>query len=228
MIGIRNGDRFATLFCAATLSLSTLAHAAPAATAQTRPMAAHESKPSRAAEKDCKWEKFSDAKLGLDAWVQRCDFPGRKGFPERKIDFVVAKNSLAQRWSDGGEPEPVLDVFELKSGESPEQGIRRLFAERTPDKKQAAHCLLKPYHGDSKAPAGVKRYTFLPDPTLAKELKAKEVPGDMPDPPCGDWGDTPDGIQYWEAQPGNSTTRVMIVRPGQDTPLFDEQTLKLH
>ena len=22
------------------------------------------------------------------------------------------------------------------------------------------------------------------------------------DPPCGDWGDAPDGIQYFEVQPG--------------------------
>jgi len=44
--------------------------------------AAPAAEPSRKAEKGCAWEKLVDAKVGLEAWVQRCDF----GF--RKIDFV--------------------------------------------------------------------------------------------------------------------------------------------
>jgi hypothetical protein len=45
------------------------------------------------------------------------------------------------------------------------------------------------------------------------------------DPPCGDYGDSPDGIQYFEVQPG--ATKVLFVRVGQDVPLFDERTLKV-
>jgi len=37
-----------------------------------------EDAPSRAAPKDCAWEKLSDATLGLDAWIQHCDYHGRK------------------------------------------------------------------------------------------------------------------------------------------------------
>jgi hypothetical protein len=180
-------------------------------------------KASRPAEKGCRWERFSDAGMHLDAWVQRCDFG------KRKIDFVAAKNSLAQRWSDSkGAPDPLVDVLDLKPGESPEQGIRRLFDERT-DKKLAAQCELKPYHeaGKRKPPAGVKRYTFLPNAALAKALSARASPDEVPDPPCGDWGDAPDGIQYWEAQPASGVAKVLFVRAGQDTPLFDEDTLKL-
>ncbi len=49
----------------------------------------------------------------------------------------------------------------------------------------------------------------------------------MPDPPCGDWGDSPDGIQYFEAQPSSGARKVLFVRVGQDQPLFDERTLRL-
>jgi hypothetical protein len=48
--------------------------------------------PSRAAEKGCVWEKLSDSKIGLEAWVQRCDF----GF--RKINFLFDGSSLAVRY----------------------------------------------------------------------------------------------------------------------------------
>ncbi|HEV2607876.1 MAG TPA: hypothetical protein VGT79_07830, partial [Xanthomonadaceae bacterium] len=79
--------------------------------------------PSRPAEKGCKWEKFSDAKLGLDAWVQRCDFG------KRKIDFVTVGRSLSQRYSDSsGAPELVVAVLDLLPAETPEHGIQRLFA----------------------------------------------------------------------------------------------------
>ena len=50
----------------------------------------------------------------------------------------------------------------------------------------------------------------------------RDVPGD---PPCGDWGDAPDGIQYFEVHPGARS--VLFVRVGQDEPLFDEKTLRL-
>ena len=219
MTGIRTRCVVAALVGGALFATSM---PATAASAITQPSAAHDSKPSRAAEKGCKWEKFSDAKLSLDAWVQRCDFGNRK------IDFIAVGKSLAQRYSDGGgKPDPVIDVLELKPGEAPEAGLRRLFAART-DKKLAAQCVLAPVHDKLlKIPAAVKRYTFVPNAAYAKTLKAKEVPGDMPDPACGDWGDMPDGFQYWEAQPQGGVAKVLFVRYGQDTPLFDEATLKL-
>ncbi len=179
-----------------------------------------ESRPSRPALKGCAWEKAADAALGLQAWVQRCDF----GF--RKIDFLFEKGSLAVRYSDGGgKPDPVVDVLDLLPGETPETGIRRLFAERT-DKSLAARCVLAPYR-EGKPPKGVKRYTFVPDTAYRKELDRKASPDEVPEPPCGDFGDAPDGIQYFEAQPATGARKVLFVRVGQDEPLFDEQTLRL-
>jgi hypothetical protein len=178
-------------------------------------------KPSRPPVEGCAWEKFSDANLHLDAWVQRCNFESRK------IDFVTVDHSLAIRYSDGGAPDPVIDVLDLLPAETPEHGIRRLFDART-DKKLAARCLIAPYRDEgTKIPDGVERFTFVPDKAYRKELKAKEDANEVPDPPCGDWGEAPDGIQYFEAQSGSGVAKVLFVRVGQDVPLFDDATLRL-
>jgi hypothetical protein len=200
-------------FWAVLMFAAFFAAAAPAG-------ASRKGAPSRPPVKGCVWEKLSDRSLGLEAWVQRCDF----GF--RKIDLLVSKNSLAARYSDGGgEVDPLVDVLDLLPGETPQAGVKRLFAART-DNALAARCVLAPYK-DGKPPAGVKRYTFVPDKAYGKQLVARGVPDEVPDPPCGDWGEAPDGIQYWEAQPKSGARKILFVRVGQDEPLFDEQTLKL-
>lgn len=175
--------------------------------------------PSRPATKNCKWEKIADAKVGLAAWVQRCDY----GF--RKIDFLFQQNSLAIRYSDGGAPDPLIDVLDLLPGETPEAGVMRIFAANT-DKALAARCVLATPRG-TKAPAGTKRYTFVPNAAYAKALRRNADPNEVGDPPCGDWGDAPDGIQYFETWPASKARKVLFVRIGQDEPLFDEKTLRL-
>jgi hypothetical protein len=181
--------------------------------------AAATSGPSRPAEKGCRWAKIADAAVGLEAWVQRCDF----GF--RKIDFQFAKGALQQHWSDGGgSTDPVVEVFALMPGEAPDAGVRRVFAQHT-EKRLATRCVLEGYTAGA-APPGVNRYTFVPDAAYRKELAAKHEDG-VPDPPCGEWGEAPDGIQYFETQPASGARRILFVRVGQDTPLFDEATLRL-
>lgn len=179
--------------------------------------------PSRAPEKGCAWEKLSDASLGLSLWVQRCDF----GF--RKINLYAKQNALMIHWSDGGEDAPLIETFDMHADEKPESAIKRIFAEHTSDKSLVSRCLLKPYKDEdphaAAPPAGVKRYTFQPNAALRKELDAKQDPDDVPDPPCGDWGYAPDGIQYFEAH--SDARRVLFVRVGQDEPLFDEKTLQV-
>jgi hypothetical protein len=181
--------------------------------------AAPKGQPGRPAGKGCVWEKRSDSSIGLGVWVQRCDY----GF--RKIDFVFEKSSLAMRYSDGGAPEPVVDVLDLQPGETPETGIKRVFASHT-SKDVAGHCVLTAYKG-VKPQAGVDRFTFVPDAAFQKELDAKADPGDIPEPGCGEWGDAPDGIQYFEVHPSSKARRILFVRVGQDEPLFDERTLEL-
>ncbi|ESY03796.1 hypothetical protein X753_22585 [Mesorhizobium sp. LNJC399B00] len=191
-----------TLFASATISAAARAD---------------ELAPSRPPIDKCVWEKLADKTVGLAAWVQRCDF----GF--RQIHFEFVGNALAIKYSDGGAPDPLVEVFDIKSGETAEAAVLRLLLEKT-DKSVSARCVLTPYT-EGTVPAGVKRYTFSPDAAYAKELKAL-ANDEVPEPPCGDWGEMPDGIQYFEA-PAGEGRRVLFVRAGQDEPLFDDQTLRV-
>jgi hypothetical protein len=195
-----------------TLALAVLLAAPPA-----KAPAKKSGGPSRPAYKDCKWEKLSDASLGLEAWVSRCDY----GF--RKLDFQVKGRSLVLRLSDVAEPEPAVDVYDLTPGETPEAGMKRVFSEKT-DKAVASRCVLAGYREGGKPRPGVKRWEFVPNKAYATELKKTQEDG-VPDPPCGDLGTMPDSVQYLETQEGAS--RFLLVHAGQDTPLFDEKTLKI-
>ena len=183
-------------------------------------------KPSRAPEKGCKWEKVTSPTLGFEAWVQQCTFGART------IRLYAKVNKLMQHWSDGGEDEALVESFPLEPNESAEAGVKRVFATHTADKALVAGCVLHPYSPEGedppRLPAGVKRYDFQPNAALQKQIDAKRGPDDdgVPDPPCGEWGYMPDGIQYFETQRGANA--VLIVRAGQEEhPQFDEQTLRV-
>lgn len=182
------------------------------------PARADEPAPSRPPIEKCVWEKLSSKAIGLSAWAQRCDF----GF--RQIHFEFAGNALAIKYSDGGAAAPLVEVFDIKPGETAEAALLRLFLEKT-GKTVGARCVLAPYT-EGTVPAGVKRYTFSPDAAYAKELTALADPNEIPEPPCGDWGEMPDGIQYFEV-PAGEGRKLLFVRVGQDEPLFDEQTLRV-
>jgi hypothetical protein len=179
---------------------------------------ADEPSPSRPPIDKCVWEKLADKSVGIAAWVQRCDF----GF--RQIHFEFAGNALAIKYSDGGAADPLVELYDIRPGEAAEAALQRLFLEKT-DKAVSARCVLAPYT-EGTVPAGVKRYTFSPDAAYAKELKALANPDEVPEPPCGDWGEMPDGIQYFEI-PAGEVRKLLFVRIGQDEPLFDEQTLQV-
>lgn len=179
------------------------------------------SPPSRPPLKGCAWEKLAKPELGFESWAQRCDF----GF--RKIDFLFVGASLAVRFSDGGKPDPLVDVIDLLPGETPESGVKRVFAERT-GQPLAGRCVMVPFREKWPSPRrDVKRLTFVPDAVFQKEVDAKADPNEVGDPPCGDWGASPDGVAYFEIQPKSGVRKILFVRVGQDEPLFDEGTLRL-
>jgi hypothetical protein len=179
------------------------------------PASAQTGEPSRPADDRCAWEKLSDAKVGLAAWVERCDYG------DRKIDLHFEGNTVVQKFSDGGDGEPVIYVFDLKDGEKWEDGIRRIFDEHT-DPAIAPRCVPE---DALVAPAGVGRFHFIPLEDFEAELAKTAIPDEVPEPPCGDFGYWPDGIQYFEVH--YDARKILFVVAGQDTPLFDAETLEL-
>lgn len=191
-----------------------------------QPVLASEKPPSRPAEKGCAWQHLSDSALGLAAWVQHCDF----GF--RKIDLAIKNSTLVERYfnSDGkpdpGEPDVVINVFDLHEGETLQAGIQRIFSEQTHDKALASQCVVEPYRADS-TPVGVLRFIVVPDAKYQKTIDDRPPSDDIADPPCGDWGAAGDSEAYFEAQPSHNPRKVLYVNMGQDIPFFDEKTLRL-
>ena len=181
---------------------------------------AQSGKPSRTPEKGCTWERASDNAAGFATWVERCDFGNRK------IHLFIKGNALLQQYSDGGvNPDTLIESFALQANETVDAGVRRVYLAHTA-KAISDRCVMAPYTL-GKAPAAAKRFTFVPNAAYDKALKAKQNSNDIPEPPCGDWGIAPDGQQFFEAWPTVAVRRVLFVRVGQDTPLFDEMTLQL-
>lgn len=201
---------FAKLALGAALALQLTAILAPPVSAQT-------DEPSRAPYDDCSWEQRSDPLIGLGAWVQSCDF----GF--RTVELVFDEGALSIVYSDGGEPEPLVQLFDVERGEAPGDALNRLLLAGT-DPAIAELCEIVPFT-QLPAPAGAQRFSFEPDAVYRAEIAATANPNEVGEPPCGDWGVMPDGIQYFEVQDG--APRVMFVRAGQEQPLFDEQTLDI-
>lgn len=174
--------------------------------------------PSRKAEKGCVWEKVASAANGFSASVEKCDFGNRK------IHLFMKGNALMQQYSDGGAPDTLIDIVDLNANETVEAGMQRAFAAHTKP-AIAKRCVRAPYT-EGKKIVDAKRDEFVPNAAFSKEL-ARVKSTDIPDPPCGDWGSAPDGIQYFQVFADAHVRKVLFVRVGQDVPLFDERTLKL-
>ncbi|MEP6769643.1 MAG: hypothetical protein ABJC61_13300 [Acidobacteriota bacterium] len=110
-------------------------------------------------------------------------------------------------------------------GEAANAGGKRLFSEAA-GAPLAGRCIVARQRG-AGPPPGVRRWTFVPDPASRKELGAKADPNEAGDPPCGERGVSPDGIQYIESFPDGPARKVLFARVGQDQPLVDENTLRL-
>ena len=174
---------------------------------------------SRPAVKGCTWERAASQTVGLAAWVQRCDYGNRK------IQLLYKGNALVQQYSDGGTADAVVEVFDLLPSESIESGVLRLYRAHT-RADTASRCVVRPYT-EGKAAPGSMRYEVVPNAQYARAVKAQANPNEVPEPPCGEWGTSADGVQYFQAWPRSDIRKVLFVRVGQDEPLFDELTLQL-
>jgi hypothetical protein len=164
---------------------------------------------------------MSDAKVGLALWAQKCDF----GF--RQIKPLFVGSSFAIQYSDGGgRPDKLIDVIDQLPDETPQATLQRFFSAHTAADVRA-RCVLTEYRASGALPEGKQRFTFVPDAAYQKELAAKAIPNEVPEPACGEYGDQPDGVQYFEVSTKSTARKLLFVRIGQDEPLFDEQALQL-
>jgi hypothetical protein len=198
-----------------------LAAALAAALAATAMMAAAPAAPApRSAEKGCEWKLFTSAALGIEVPYQRCDF----GY--RVIDFAAGKRGLYQTMQDKGKKRdvyPVITVFDKKADEAPDEAIRRT-AFKALSWYKRRHCAVVATH---VAHLGLNKaaFTISPDAEYAAKA-AKEAGTDIPEPPCGDQGESADSVSYFEFHPLENPRRFVFVSAGQDTPLFDDSAIR--
>ncbi len=179
--------------------------------------AALPAKPSRTSFTQCRWDKVSDPGVGLAAWAMTCQYD------DRVIDHRLHDGGLWEHYSAGEKDLRLVEVIPLEKGEDARAAITRHFRART-DTRFVGRCEIAPSPEKSKR-KGVTRYTFVPDAAYAKEVEKNSRPDEVGDPPCGDYGESPDGIAYYEAQAGSGAVLFVVV--GQDDPLFDQETLTI-
>ncbi len=201
----------ALVLCAAALVAAT---PAPPKAPPPEPLA------SRPAEKGCQWLIFNSPELGLRVPYQRCDF----GY--RVIDFGPGKRSFFQSMQDKGKKEdvyPVITMYAKSEDEAPDKAVRRVAFGKLSFYKRR-HCVVVathiPHLGLNK-----QAFTISPDKEYAAKV-AKEAGTDIPEPPCGDQGESADSISYFEFHPMENAKRFAFVSAGQDTPLFDETMIQ--
>lgn len=181
------------------------------------PAAELPAKPARTNLTQCQWVKDSDAGIGLAAWTMTCQYD------DRVIDHRLHDNGLWEHYSAGEKEQRLVEVIPRAKDEDDRKAITRHFLAHT-DTRIGPRCMIAPSPEKSKR-RGVTRYTFVPDAAYAKEVKKNSKPDEVGDPPCGDYGESPDGIAYYEAQAGSGAVLFVVV--GQDDPLFDQDTLTI-
>lgn len=180
---------------------------------------------SRPPEKGCAWQKLDSAHPKISLVFQECDY----GF--RKITHALQGNAIVQRFSDspkGSAPDKVIEIFSKNVGDSPAQALKKLFINRLNPYEQQ-HCvveetkskeLLQSPFGDSTKSAWI----IAPDKTYQAKIAKETAEGDMPEQTCGQYGLPVDSRAYFEFHTGNKEEFAWVM-VGQDTPLFDEQSL---
>jgi hypothetical protein len=180
--------------------------------------------PSRKPDRGCAWARLSSPDLGLELFHEKCDY----GF--RTVDHVASAKAgtlyevLKDAASHHESLEPVIVMYEMNEGETPEAAIQRLIFPSL-KRKERARCLVARKKLGFLDSIGKRAYVIVPNQDYLDMLD-KRNDGDMPEPPCGDRGESADGFAYFEFHPGETSRRFAYVDFGQEEhPLFDEKSL---
>lgn len=181
-------------------------------------------KASRSADNGCAWKSLNGTNPPLELFVEECVYG------ERKITFRAGANAISQHYSDapdGAEPERVIEVYAKEPAERPAAVLKRLFVSKL-DAYEQQHCVPRPAKADEmeKPFASQKKtaWVIAPDATYAAKIRKETPEGEMPEETCGEYGAPVDSRAYFEFHSDSPATFAWVVI-GQDTPLFDEQSL---
>ena len=176
-----------------------------------------------APEPGCVWKRLSAAKIGVELRYQKCDFGWRqitfKASVKKATVFRVTHDPKKKKDSF----DAVVAIFDKPADEKLEDAVRRVgLAGQSWSKKR--HCEARPrklaFIGRGKS-----AWVLQPDEDYAAHLK-RQAGDDIPEPPCGEMGDLPDGLSYFEFH-DDEPRRFAFVFYGQDEhPLFDPASLK--
>lgn len=177
---------------------------------------------SRAAEKGCAWTMTSSLAGEYSALTQVCDY----GF--RKITFQFKGDVLYQNYSDSSSGDKVIEFFKKSKNQTPQEVLKELFISKLSDYERQ-HCIVR--HADPKTEmerslvaAGKTAWEIAPDKKYAAKIRKKTPKGEIPEPSCGDYGAPEDSRAYFEFHSFSPNSFAWVVI-GQDTPLFDEQSV---
>ena len=185
--------------------------------ALTMPALAQPPKPTESVDPArCQWEWKTGA--GIGAWAERCDLT--TGLWELKFKGDLPGFVLT---IDGEESQTVLQPF-AKPADGDIAAILPELRRRgyIPDDGE---CVFQPVA--DLGPAVRTLAFFEIAPTGARKAAYDATPEDtIPDPPCGDYGVSPDGMRYFMTDTAHPD-RAVFVNIGQDGLMFDEKTVTI-
>lgn len=155
--------------------------------------------PSRQPYEQCIWKKISGA--GIVLWGQSCDF----GDKSVRLNFDPKVPGIVLQ--DGTSTATVIQVFEL-----PNKKIEDLLSTLNIDTK----CVFNQIESDR---TDVTKFTLVPTNT---ELRTDEPTVST----CNGYGMGNSGVHYFEIHSSNPS-KALFIDAGQESPLFDEQTIRV-
>ena len=168
-------------------------------------------KPSAEAQKGFRWEIVSGA--GLKFWAQR------DSHTCVVTDALLQGAVVEHRDSTRHSRRQVIKVFPLKDEDI--DNVLDLLRE-TPGWDESQTCKFKKEDCDRK---GVTRYVLVPKGDYADKIEAQGKNEAIPST-CNGWGVGNSGTRYFEIY-DNHPDKAVFVEIGQETPLFDPESIVL-
>ena len=176
---------------------------------------------SRDPEPGCAWRPFESKELGIRLLVADCTDPSAKYVFGAKDGWLEQHRPADD--TTYGSPR-VVRVLSKPADQPIEAAIRAQFIATLTDKKAQASCKVAPAKDTAVKGGGKQVFELVPTGAYEKKI-LRELKKEPRDFGCGDYGKGQSTV-YFEYHPAESKTRFIWVDAGQDTPLFDENSIE--